>query len=365
MKITTVECIPFTLPMRATLHFAAGTMADSRHVLLRVRTDEGITGTAEAISRPMFYGESQQSIVSAVNDWFGPALAGLDPFNTEEAWSRFDRVDGNHTAKGALDLAMHDIQGQALGVPACRLLGGYGTSAAVTYVCGLGGAEEVADEAERIGAAHGIGSFKLKVGMDPARDIAMTHAVRTRLPGATLYLDGNQGYRGHVARRVLDAAADLGVAWVEEPCAVSDRWGRRFVAARSPIPLLGDESCRTLAEVAREIGERTIHMVSIKVARTGYRVSGRIVGACLAAGVRPMTGSQGESGVGTLASLHFCVAHESLAGLPGELSFFLNLGDDLLAEPLRIVDGRLQVNERPGLGIEIEEAKLATLRLDR
>ena len=90
-----------------------------------------------------------------------------------------------------------------------------------------------------------------------------------------------------------------------------------------------------------------------------------IYALCLANSVRPMVGSQGDSGIGVLAGLHFCAAHRKTQELPAELCFFLNLDGDILAEPLEISDGKLQVPDTPGLGIRIDPDKLAHFRSDQ
>lgn len=364
MKITSIVCTPFTLPMRAQLAFAAGNMAVTEHVLVEIHTDQGLVGTAEAPSRAYLYGELQRSMVAAVEQWFAPALIGLDPLAIELAARALDRIAHNYTIKGAIDLALHDIVGQALGVPCHRLLGGYATSARVTYVCGHGAPQAMADEALAMQANHGISAFKLKVGLDPVQDAEMMRVMRAALPGTLLYLDGNEAFTGHQAVRLLRVAEEQGIAWVEEPCDVDDRAGRRHVAAAGGVPILGDESCRTCEEVAREIADGTIHMVSIKLARTGYRAARHILGMALASRIKPMVGSQGDSGVGVLAALHFCVAHGATQALPAELSFILNLGDDILTEPLAIAAGRLTAGDAPGLGIRLDREKLARYRVD-
>jgi L-alanine-DL-glutamate epimerase-like enolase superfamily enzyme len=365
MKITRIGCTPVTFPMRTMLAFAAGQMAASEHVLVQVHTDQGLIGTAEAPSRPYLYGESQRSMLAAVEQWFAPVLIGADPFAIERIWAGFDRIAHNNTIKGALDLALHDIIGQALGVPCHRLLGGYAKAARVTYVCGHASPEAMAEEALGVAAQHGIGAFKLKVGLDFNADLEMMRVMRRALPDALLYLDGNEAFAAQAAIRLLRVAEECGIAWVEEPCAVADRAGRVQVARMANIPILGDESCRTPDDVAREIADGTIHMVSIKLARTGYRNARTILGACTSSRVRPMVGSQGDSGVGVLAALHFCVAHHATQALPAELSFFLNLGADLLTEPLTIRNGLLEASDAPGLGITIDPARLAHCRADR
>lgn len=363
MKIDRVECIPFTLPLRRPIGFAAGRLAETEHVLVEVYTDEGLVGRAEAPSRPFFYGESQASMVAAVEKWFGPMLTGLDPFAIEQAWDRLRTIEHNNTVKGALDVALHDIMGQALGMPCHRLLGGWAETAAVTYVCGLGAPEAVRDEALEMNAAHGITAFKLKAGLDLARDGAMLKAVREALPSALLYVDANQGLNGQAAVRTLRLCEEWGIAWAEEPCHAHDRAGRRVAAGATTVPILGDESCRTPEEVAREIDDGAVHLVSIKTARTGFRVSRDILGHCLARRIRPLSGSQGDSGIGVLSGLHFCVAHRATQELPAELCFHLNLADDLLAEPPSVKDGMLRAPSAPGLGITIDREKLQHYRV--
>ena len=362
MKITEIRATPFSIPLKSTLKFAHGSMTTTDHVLVEVVTDEGLVGVAEAPSRPFFYGELQKSIVAAIEDWFAPGLVGSHPTDIEGAWSRFAGIQHNNTAKGALDLALHDIVAQASNLSLTRLLGGVPAPVRVTYVCGFAKPEIMADEAASINAEHGISAFKLKAGMDRKSDATMLAAMRKCLPDALLYLDCNQALRAAEAVELLSVAADFGVAWAEEPCHVDDRIGRRHVAGAARVPVLGDESCRTPAEVAREVADGTIDLVSIKVARTGYRDSRRILGLAAANRVRALVGSQGDSGIGVAAGAHFCAAFAETRAQPAELSFHLNLADDLLSEPLQISDGMLEMPDRPGLGISIDRGRLSRLR---
>ena len=128
MKITSIEAIPFAIPYGKPMRFASGAVTVADHVLVRVHTDDGLVGVAEAPPRPYTYGESQTSIVSAISGWFAPALIGLDPFARETVRGLLGRTVGNHTAKGAVDIAIWDVLGKALGQPVTSLLGGAGTS---------------------------------------------------------------------------------------------------------------------------------------------------------------------------------------------------------------------------------------------
>lgn len=365
MRITGIQAIPFAIPMREVVKFATGQLDRAEHVLIRVETDEGLVGYGEAPARPMVYGESTQSIVTAVRSWFDPALRGLDPFALEQVWARLDRVEHNPTAKGALDIALHDVIGQAAGVPIRRLLGGWSDEVRVSHILGLGTPEQVAEQALALRAQYGFTAFKLKAGLDPRRDTAMVRAVRRALgDDVLLHVDVNHGYASHVAARTVPDWEASEVAWVEEPCPGQDERGRALVARATRLPLMADESCITPAAVAAEIRHGVCRFMSVKTARTGFTLSRRILALCGEDGIATVIGSQGETDLGALASAQFCAAHRQSSAWPGEVSFFLEMAEGLLAEPLRIADGRLRLPDRPGLGIILDEARLARLRLD-
>ena len=367
MKITRIDCIPFNLPLKHPVRFAGGRLAVSEHVLVQVHTNEGLVGTAEAPSRPFFYGESQASMVEAVRKWFAPALVGRSALEIERAWAAFDEVEHNDTTKGALDIALHDIAGQALGKPCHQLLGAWDDSARVTYICSYAAPEAMAEEALAIRARYGIDSFKLKVGIDAKQDVRMLHTLRAALPDALLYVDGNSGLSGPDALRVLDAAFEIGLAWAEEPVHRDDRPGRAMVKRHTRVPIMGDESCRNPAEAARELADGFVQLVGIKTARTGFRISRDIVAQTRALRGRNVVASQGDSTVGILAALHFTAAHRATAAQPAELTFHLNTQADLLEDGgvPAIVGGRMKASDAPGLGIRLDPAKLAQYRIDR
>jgi len=366
VKIQSIEAIPFRVPMREVVKFATGQLAALEHVLVRIRTDEGIVGQAEAPSRPMIYGESAASIVAAIRQWFGPALVGTDPFALEQAAAKLATVEHNHTAKGAVDIALHDIIGQALGVPLWRLLGGWSREVELSHILGLDVPAKVASQACEVVARYGFRTLKLKAGIEPRRDTEMVRAVREAVgPQVRLYVDANHGYSSLVAARTLPQWEPYDIAWVEEPCPGWDVRGRELVARATSIPLMADESATTVAEVAAEIRRGTCRLISVKNARTGYLQSRRIVAMCEAEGVAPVTGGQGDTEIGALASAHFNAAHRATASAPAELAFFLDVADRIVAEPIEIRDGRIVLSDAPGIGVAIDEAQLQRYRIDR
>jgi L-alanine-DL-glutamate epimerase-like enolase superfamily enzyme len=151
---------------------------------------------------------------------------------------------------------------------------------------------------------------------------------------------------------------------VEEPGPADDVLARRRIVERSPVPVVGDESCTRPGEVARLLLDRSCDLVSIKTARTGFTESARILGLCEGLGAGVLVGSQMDGTIGTLAGVSLAAAHRVTAERPAELSAFLEMADDLLAEPPEILEGRMAPPERPGLGVVLDREKLAWFRTD-
>jgi L-alanine-DL-glutamate epimerase-like enolase superfamily enzyme len=366
MKITKIEAIPFRIPMARVEHFATGSIVSLDHVLVRIETDEGLVGQAEAPPRSMIYGESTASVLHAVREWFAPSLIGLHPADVEKAFGVLDCVDHNSAAKAAIDIALHDIVGKIAGLPLYRLFGGWTDQVELTYILGLGTPEEVALQAQSIVAQYGIRTLKLKAGLDPARDTAMLEAVRTAVgPSIRLYLDVNHAYPSLVAAKAMKGWEEFDVAWVEEPCPVWDRAGRALIARSTTIPMMADESCKTIPALTAEIAYGHSRLVSVKTGGTGYTLSDRIRVVCEAHGIVPVSGSQSDSDLGAIAAAHFNAAHRSLAQGPAELTSYLDAAGGLLEEPIVIRDGRFTLPDRPGVGVTVDAGRLAKYRLDK
>ena len=364
-RITAVEAIPFAVPYRRVPEFASGSVGSADNVLVRVHTDAGVVGQAEAQPRPYTYGETQSSIVDVVSGPLSEALVGIDPLRVELVAARCGRVTGHYVARGAVDLAVWDVVGQVLRCPCHRLLGGFTDDVAVAHMVSFAEPAAMGAEVVELNDRLGVNTFKVKVGRAPEVDIAAVQAIREALPDADLYVDANRGWSYEDAVRVGDELVELGVRAIEEPLSVEDRAGRRRLADRWIVPLVGDESCISLAHVERALEERAVGMVSVKTARTGFTESRRIIDVCLARDIPIVMGSQYEGAMGAMATLAFAAAFAATAGQPAELTNYLDLADDLVVTPPEIRDGRADVGLAPGLGIEVDPDRLERYRLDR
>jgi L-alanine-DL-glutamate epimerase-like enolase superfamily enzyme len=367
VKISRIEAIPFAIGYRKPLRFASGEVSVAEHVLVRVHVDDGLIGTAEAPARPFTYGETQQSIIAVIDRIFAPQLIGLSPLQRELVHERVERTIGNPAAKAAIDMALWDVIGQALGVPVTDLLGGHGDRMRVSHMLGFAEPQEMVAEALRMRDEFGITTFKVKVGRRPiGPDVAVCRALREALgDDVELYIDGNRGWTATDSARALRLMDDLDLLFAEELCPADDVLGRRWLVQQSSIPVVADESAITPAEVTRELLGGSANAISIKTARSGFTGAHRILSLCEGLGAEVVMGNQIDGQIGSLCSVAFGAAFFATSRRAGELSNFLDMDDDLLAEPLQIRDGLLSVREAPGLGIDIDTDKLAHYRTDR
>ncbi|UKA60420.1 mandelate racemase/muconate lactonizing enzyme family protein [Arthrobacter sp. FW306-2-2C-D06B] len=357
MQFTKVLAIPFKLPLHHEIVWATGSISSAQHVLIIVETSTGIRGYAEAIPRPMAYGETVESIVAVINDFVRPALVGLEVFDRSKVAYALRNVLNNNSALGAVDTAIWDAIGKSLDVPVHKLLGGYTDRIAVSAVIGGGDADQMVREAQGFAKDYGIWSFKVKVGWDPKKDADLLLTLREALPEAHLCADANHGFTSAGALEFLHRTADVGLAWIEEPSPAYEPQGRVRVYNQSTTEILGDESCRDAGEVVQETLSARSSMVSIKIARTGITASERIRGFCEAHGTGLVIGNQGDSALGTWTSAAYAAANRSTSENPAEMAYFLHIADEITNTP-EVKDGYLTVSPEPGFGFTIDTDKL-------
>ena len=365
MHIEKIEAIPFRIPLKIASHWGAhGRRAAQEHVLVRVTTDQGAIGVAEAPACLNIYGETQQSIVHIIRNHFAPMLLGRSVFDREGYQAAFAAIPWNPTARGALDIALHDAAAQECGIGFTEFLGGAPRPVEVSYMLSLSSNDAFIDEAMKIKAETGIRAFKVKAGANPELDIEHVRLLREALgPEGFIFIDANQLYTPQVAIRTINRMAEYGLAMAEEPVPIALGAQRKKVADAVAVPILGDDSVITLTDVRREIEQAAIGVVGIKTSRTGIYDSVRILHLAEAHGLPCWIGSQGVSGVGALASAHVAAAFRNIP-FPADITACLRQEDDLLDPPFAVRDGKVVLPKGPGIGVRVNEATLKRYRLD-
>ncbi|RZL55380.1 MAG: muconate cycloisomerase, partial [Sphingomonas sp.] len=223
------------------------------------------------------------------------------------------------------------------------------------------------EEAERVLAERRHNIFKLKIGKRDVRaDVAHVAAIKRALGDrGSVRVDVNQNWDEAQADLGMRLLEDAGCDLVEQPVARHDHAAMARLSAKHVIPLMADEALHGPADAFAIAARGAARVFAVKIAQSGGLLPAHAVATIAqAAGVGLYGGTMLEGGVGTVASAHLCATLPSLAW-GTELFGPLLLTQDILAEPLRYVDFHLAVPTGPGLGIALDEDRIAFHRRDR
>ena len=255
MPITVVAVEPIDGRVRRDVAIISslGEHRAGQYVLVRIGDDAGHVGLGEASVTSIWSGETQTGTIALIREQLAPLIVGADPFDTEWLGRRWSAAAfGNSFAKGALEMALLDLQGRILGVPVYKLLGGRDTilpsgdpGIRLKFVVGAV-APEVAAERARHMTERGWKAIKVKVGRDPRADVERLRAVRAAI-GADVFLsvDANGGYTVEQAVWAAQRFEKLEVALFEQPTRRGDHLSMAEVRRRCGLPIMADESVFT------------------------------------------------------------------------------------------------------------------------
>ena len=350
--VAAIETTIFRLPMHGELRWGSqSSLAEARHVLVTVTLSDGSTGVAEAPPRPTIYGETASTITAIIREELAPRVVGQP---AAAAWARMQPIRNNHTARGAIDMAVHDALALSGGQTLAAYLGATQERVRVSYILGIGDRDEVLAEAERV-VDQGVRVLKVKVGRDWEEDVARIRDLQAMFgTRVDLYADANETMPAEDAAWRLDALRELGLLYCEEPLPVEWIRARSALRAGNHLPIIADDSAFTARDLHRELELDTFDLLNIKTPRTGYTESLAMAARAAAAGKGIMVGSQAGSTIGTARAALFAARPE--IAHPSELSFFLKLKEDICAQTLALADGYLRL-------ADVAAARIDTPRL--
>lgn len=379
MKITGVKTYPLRTRLDQPFAFSQGWVTHRSATIVEVLTDAGISGWGEALCMGLQPPELAAATVEAA---LAPLLLGADPLDTEVLWHRMYHHTRDYGTKGALvgaisaiDIALWDLAGQALGQPVYKLLGGAFRSRVQAYatgfyrISGQGEAPRLAQEAERH-AANGFRAMKVKLGFGLEDDLAVMAAVRRAAGDAvTLMIDTNHAYGVADAIRLGQALEDFRLRWYEEPVVPEDLAGYGEVRGALRTPIAGGEAEYTLFGFRDLLARRAVDIAQPDICHAGgFTACKHITALAHAYGVQVNPHVWG-SAIGQVASLHLLaalpVANHALFAREPILEYDCSshpFRTQLIASPLQHRDGWVDVPTAPGLGIEVDRRVLEAYR---
>jgi len=320
--------------------FVISRSADTSSQVVQVAiSHDGLVGYGEGAPDDR-YDEGPETAHAWIVDTVEPLL-GDDPLATGAILDRLAELPGQMAAKCAVDGALHDLLGKICGQPLWRILGLDRTPPPTSYTISIDTLEGTADRARR---AASYRALKIKVG-GPG-DLERVRIVREAAPDALIRVDANEAWTVASTLELVPELVPLGVELVEQPLPAADRDGyAELHAAGLPIPIVLDESCHTLPDVAPAAG--AADGINIKLTKSGgIREAVRMIHAGRALGLRIMLGCMNESSLGIAGAVQISPLVD-VVDLDGHL---LNANDTHTG--LGFADGCVLPGDGPGLGVD-------------
>jgi D-galactarolactone cycloisomerase len=364
--VVEVECfhLRFEYDMARTFQTPAGPVHARFGSFVRLRTDDGLEGIGSAYAHP--------GVVQASVDHLAPFVIGFDPLDSDRTHTRmhgisrwYGRKGGAVAAIGGIDTALWDLRGKILGQPLWKLLGG-ASSRVPAYASGnlYSSPEAVAEGAARA-IARGFRRVKMRIGWTWDYDVAAMRAARAAIgPHNDLMIDGTHRFTLETALEIAPILAEIGAFWFEEPFAPDDL--DRFVALRQGlaaygVPLATGENEFAYHGFRELIRAGAVDIVQADVSRAGGITEVMRIGALAAEhGVRLAPHTWCDA-VAVVANAHVVAASPN--GITCEVDQTGNRFIEELIGPLPIADGLIDLGDRPGLGVDLNEDLIRQLTI--
>ena len=366
MKIVALEFIGLAIPLQSTKPYGMSkALANSRQMtLIRLTLENGIQGFGEAWGPP--------TLNRAYHSLLEQYLLGTHCLDVEHT---FDQIIARHYHFGlqnpmlaclsGIDLAAKDAAGKLLGVPVCRLIGGRNLEQVPIYASGGYLTEEPEkDLAPQIDAMANASHqhVKIKIGLGPKSDEARLAFARKQLGDEThIFVDINANYTFDIARAAIDRMAPYQPGWVEEPLSPRDFTGLRKLQNAVRTPIAAGEALFSVHDFKLLIEQGGVDIIQPDLSLCGGFWQGRKIAELAYAHHLRVSPHVWGGAINLAAALHFISAlsvYPHAANVPEPVLLEYDLGEnplreELLATPLKPVNGSIAVPDGPGLGIEI------------
>lgn len=355
------------LPLKEPFKISSGVVKDRRIMLLELQDSGGVRAWSECVAgeKPNYSPETIDTAWLAIREWLAPRLFGVALDGPADAHTRMEAdVRGHRMAKAALEMGLWGLVAEKEGVSLAQLLGGTQERIPVGVSLGIQATPEAL--VERATAAAKAGYRKIKLKIEPGREIAFVAAVREALPDAELMVDANNAYTLDDAG-LLAQLDDFDLMMIEQPLESEDLVRHAELQRRLRTPLCLDESITSVNRLEDMLRLGSGRIVNIKPGRVGGFTSSIAIHDMARANDIPVwCGGMLESGVGRA----YNVALASLPGftLPGDLSPSSRYWERDVVTPEWTMDAEGMVTvprDVPGLGVRVDEDRIDDLTVRR
>lgn len=347
-----LEEFPLTRPYAIAL---SETTSRVDNVIVRLDALAGPVGWGAASPAENVTGETVASCRAALTEERLAWLVGRD-VRTLPALCRElrERMPETPAARAAVDMALHDLLAQHLGVPLVEMLGRAHEELPTSITIGIKPLDETLAEADEY-LGRGFRALKVKTGDALEEDLERLARLRERCgSGVTIRADANQGYTASETARFFQQTAALEIEFVEQPVPREKLWElSRALAPAERLRVAVDESLHDEADALMlAVPEPVCGIYNIKLMKCGGVDSARRIAAIAeTAGIALMWGCMDESRISIAAGLHAAFASPATRYL--DLDGSLDLARDVAQGGFTLVEGRMRTADAPGLGVRV------------
>jgi len=368
VKIDRVDVFAARYPMTGYFKFFTGPhgAAGRAAVFVKITASDGTVGWGQSVPIAKWSYETLETAEIALREYFAPALIGRDPSDIAGAHAAMDEAiapgfsTGMPISRAGVDIALHDLVGRLRGESLAAMWGlPRGGALTLSWTVNV----RQIDEAEALIAAgreRGYRHFNIKVAPDPEFDVRLAREVRRLAPDGFLWADANGGYAPDAALAAAPRLADAGVDVLEAPLRPNRISGYRALRKQGALPILMDEGVVSPIELEEFHKLGMLDGVAMKPARCGGLTSNHAqIEYCKRHGLMWLGSGLTDPDISFAATIALYAAH----GLerPAALNGPQFLTADVLKQPLAPRDGAIEPPSGPGLGIEVDEAKVRDL----
>jgi L-alanine-DL-glutamate epimerase-like enolase superfamily enzyme len=355
MKITKVEAWPVTMRLAEPYTIAYETIDSATNVFLRLETNRGIIGHGCAAPDEQLSGETIDSVLQSALHVVLPSIIGSDPLRPAMLLERLKpALQYQPSVLAAVDMALFDILGKVCNLPLWRLLGGFRDRIRTSVTIGILPERETVEKSQDL-VARGFKCLKLKGGIDVQSDIVRILKVREAVgKGIELRFDANQGYTVEESFRFVKETRRACLELIEQPTPKGQPELLGRVSSGVPIPVMADESIKSLRDAFRIARGGLADMVNVKLMKVGgISEALHINSIARAAGLEAMVGCTDEAAFSIAAGLQFALARPNV--IYADLDGHLDLLEDPSSGAVVLRNGTLFPTNKPGIGLDTIE----------
>jgi L-alanine-DL-glutamate epimerase-like enolase superfamily enzyme len=357
MKITSIETKKINLELYKEFKISFATIKNIENVIIKISTDEGITGYGEAAPFAPVTGETADTVIPVL-ELLKPGLMGSNPLEIETIHSLMNNVVyGNTSAKCAIDIACYDIAAKAAQKPLYRLLGGENHTVQNDVTIGISSPEKMAEEAVFLTKKKAYRILKVKAGVNSDFDLAALSLIRKAVDeNIRIRIDANQGYSLNSAKEFINRLNGLNIEVIEQCLPYWETESHALLRNNpSGVKIMLDESIHDFHDAERACKSNAADMLNIKLMKSGGIYQGlkiNEIAECHHVGC--MVGCMLETRLALTAGLSLAAAKSNITDVDCDSFLFYDDTKTGITGGFTSFGDTFRLSDKPGLGVDID-----------